>query len=524
MSFINYFDTTENISAHDEQRIFLETLHHDIRGGHTVTLSIDDSGVINSAPNYLGQTKLVTNSSKNYYTSVNSFKGYSRKTNKIFNLTAIVLDLDMHDCALNAKELESELNDLWNNKDILPPTMITFSGRGFHLYYVLKHSVPATSDKAIALFTKTADALFDKYAANISHAKVDYSVKDFARVLRLPGTVNQANGEIARLVGLLKESDGSPSYYDLPEIISGCQLVFEQKVLAPNLPASKSQVPKGSNDQKILTRRLLQLNKLLSLRDHDITGIRDLFFLCYFAAAKQLLGHDAALNEIKTINNSLKNPLSDKKLINVITPKSTYRFTDEWICSNLCLSNQEKSALKINLTKDGLTKKDIRKAQVKAKREERNALILTLAKDGFYYETIAKKANCSLRTVKYVLKEAGFTRHCSCPTPVNTTSSTMPFCTCNFSSKSNLNVLISMSKNITTNEQGFVKKSESAKNGAVCYVVNISETDLSAPYLKPVCLGVRVLSNALDLGSINLGSNKLRLKTSALKKLDVNTS
>ena len=414
----DYFSTADDISAHDEQTMFLKTLHHDVRGGHTFLLKIEDGSKITQLPKYKGGLFSCTKTDANYYVSVNSFKKYSRKNNDIFNLTNIVLDLDWHSDEVSLDIVCTELNEIWNKKQLLPPTMIVYSGRGLHLYYTLKNSVPYTSKAGVNLFEKTRDALYDRYNELLNGIlAVDYATKDFARVMRLPGTINQANGEIARLLGLLRNESNEICYYDLPEIISGCKLVFETKIDVSDKLEQEEIAPKIFSQNAFAAKRLKQLQKLLELRDYDIYGFRDLYLLAVYCAAVQISDRKTALDKIIALNMCLKNPLSQSKAVNIIAGldgDAFYKLSNDWLINNLCITDDE---AKIIFKAGVISSKEKRakaKEHTKAKKEKRNELILELAKEGMLYQDIADRVCCSLRTVKSVLKEAGFAKYAKC--------------------------------------------------------------------------------------------------------------
>lgn len=75
----------------------------------------------------------------------------------------------------------------------LKPSIIVFTGGGYHVYWLLQEPVRANHR------TKRLCKLWQLYL-KLTHGKAMDSTADAARILRLPGTRNQKRGEIVQLV------------------------------------------------------------------------------------------------------------------------------------------------------------------------------------------------------------------------------------------------------------------------------------------------------------------------------------
>lgn len=85
---------------------------------------------------------------------------------------------------------------------VLPtPTMITDTGCGYGLYYVLSNTIANTkaAEKIKGYYTAVYNALIKRFQQELP-GLVDPSVKDAARICRLPGTTNPVSGTVCRLV------------------------------------------------------------------------------------------------------------------------------------------------------------------------------------------------------------------------------------------------------------------------------------------------------------------------------------
>ena len=147
-----------------------------------------------ASDNWLELTKLVNK--KDIYASVNSFYSpvgcISSKTKK---LNAIFIDLDYYNIeqlkGLNAEEV---IQVLRKEVDYPEPSIYIDSGNGLYLMWLLNNTYATTSSRAYwKKIEETLIKLFKPYGA-------DTKVKDHARVLRIPGTINSKTGRMARVI------------------------------------------------------------------------------------------------------------------------------------------------------------------------------------------------------------------------------------------------------------------------------------------------------------------------------------
>jgi len=120
--------------------------------------------------------------SSDVYMSVNEFNGW-RLVRLLRSLRALYVDVD------SGVSLE-ELLEALQEKGIPEPSFVVWSGRGLHLYWLLKpigaHGLP--------LWQRLQQAVLDA----LLPLGADPKARDCTRVLRLVGTVNSKNGEMVR--------------------------------------------------------------------------------------------------------------------------------------------------------------------------------------------------------------------------------------------------------------------------------------------------------------------------------------
>ncbi|MDE6687514.1 MAG: hypothetical protein K2K17_09380, partial [Lachnospiraceae bacterium] len=137
-------------NARNEQQFFIRTLHHANHGSYVSRLRL-----LNGKGQY-SSTNLaeIESYDKNYdtYISLHSFSRYGRLAENIREITCIYYDLDKHlgkndrrpisyieECTGNTL---SVLYDAIYGDETLPePTIITKTGRGLGLFYILDRSI-----------------------------------------------------------------------------------------------------------------------------------------------------------------------------------------------------------------------------------------------------------------------------------------------------------------------------------------------------------------------------------------------
>lgn len=105
------------------------------------------------------------------------------------------IDLDplKNDAALDVEAFNQALKEKG-----LDPTAVVFSGRGYHIYFVNEYELETD---AWTIYQKELIQEVDSILSYLtSDFKVDIKVSDLARILRLPNTINEKNGEKASIV------------------------------------------------------------------------------------------------------------------------------------------------------------------------------------------------------------------------------------------------------------------------------------------------------------------------------------
>lgn len=151
----------------------------------------------------------------NNYLSVSTFRnGSSRRESNVKEVKRLYIDMDAHENPINydeAKVLANYMLDNWFDEEELPePNYIVFSGRGLQILFTLNgcDNVPEWKQYQSALLNicqKLLENLKNHSLSEASDVAVEHNVsidnlKDAARVMRMPDTVNLKQNVEAKLL------------------------------------------------------------------------------------------------------------------------------------------------------------------------------------------------------------------------------------------------------------------------------------------------------------------------------------
>lgn len=417
----------------EEKMDFLRTLYHDKRGGQMILLRKKGDQVSQLSTCDMDELAATGTDLLDTYTTVHTFRGYKRTSDRVFNFGSIFIDLDCHsddpDQIQTAKMRTVEiLEDAFSDGRLAVPTMITDSGRGFGLQYILDKSIANTwkTEKIKAFYKKVRKKLYVKYqeilSADPQAAQPDASVLDDARVCRIPGTYNVAADTYCRLIAV------SGKCYELSDLVQGCNLwdwkseeeykkAKEEKERKKKEIASRPVVPFAEYRLPFLSTRLEQLEKLQEMRGADCEGCREQMLFIAYSALVQIDRSTAAVR-LQEINKQFTDPLPQAELDHIIQEtdqsvgidhKGYYKLSNVYVVDMLALTEEEIKALGIG---QGLKRAADRKAARDKKKETRKKVVeLLMQADSLTYEEIAEAAGVSRRTVCTVAKNEGLMRY-----------------------------------------------------------------------------------------------------------------
>lgn len=180
----------------------------------------------------------------NCYLSLASFQKekekYIRSEKNIKAIGTMYLDIDIHkledqdafdDCV---SQVWIKLDELVGKGVLLRPSMITFSGRGFGIYYCLKNVIDRSRKDEIFMYFKLYYAIYDlfiKTIGSVSNVHMDTSVIEAARVARIPGTINKNSGTYCRLVEYNTDSNDRLLRYELNDLYEWSRNRIDQNIV-----------------------------------------------------------------------------------------------------------------------------------------------------------------------------------------------------------------------------------------------------------------------------------------------------
>lgn len=402
-------------------------LHHDNRGG-TIFITTERNGEVGELrvkgfDNLKKRKKEAYSKDYNCYMSLNSFLGKKRTSEALFSRGVIYVDIDDHSTK-DLYELMNHKKEVWDilyscfeNGDLLPPTVLTDTGRGFGMFYILENSianVPAAKNSLSycqwiqeLLLIRVSDIL----QANNAPMTVDLAVSDATRVVRVPGTKNQKSGTPCAM-RFINSEDGHPKYFSLNEIKDGCGLEEYMLMDTKAYKFSSKRFFKNINSKYMfLQERCNKLLKFLSLLRNDCEGRREkLLFVLYNTMLAFM--EDEAEDRIFEYNQRFYNPLPEREVAHIVREgkKKIYKFTDAYLIDYLEMSEYEANTCGYKKKKKITSNK---KAILLAQKSMRNKKILEMAQsaNNYTYDQIADHFHLSIRSIKDILKKAGYQRY-----------------------------------------------------------------------------------------------------------------
>ena len=413
----------------EEQQRFLGILHRDSRGGSVICVQFHNGDL-----SMQQVTKDITEINgeqikDDVYVSVNSFKTSggpftSRRAENVYSLNAMYIDLDLpghkrnEDSEMIIHENLDMIHEAVSDGRLPRYTMITSTGNGLGVFFVLTNSIANTSKTAKqqqyfdTLYDLLAERMKDVLSECGEHALiVDSSViGDHARICRLPGTRNSKSGTMCTLLEVNER---------------GCCNLFEYSKILSRDTAEKTQntnkkgKTKNTGEKRFVSsfyhaQLLMKLEQLQKERS-SWRGHREVFCFVYYNTAKQCLEYQDAVKSLRQFNDDLGERIEESRIKSIIRSVDSnssydgsyagyYKLTNLWICNKLGLDENE--IKKYGL--DGGCSWEDRNQQahldVVRKRldTEKKVVELLISEERPTYETVSDYSGASIATVKRI--------------------------------------------------------------------------------------------------------------------------
>lgn len=395
-----------------------------------------------------------------YYITANSFSGVERRTDALFGLHNIVVDIDLHsDNHYSAKEIlelkgraaaqidegtedsrydispdnpldifcQKLTRDVVDGAGAPSPTAVIYTGRGIQLWW---HITPISIKCATwyqeiqETLVMTISTMLQDYP-DLSGFQVDGGASsNKAGYFRLPGTMNTL---AKRQVLIKKNNQGA---YDTHELIKWAKSWKKDNILPSTALPKPQEIFAGrysDGDVYILRNlhtmgffRVRQMIQLRILRDNNV-GEETRNNMCFivYNALLPAIGHDKAWDKLLSFNEGFKQPMTEVELhhtIDTAHKKNGYRYRNETLITFLGITPSEQQAIGLFTPSSPFTPytrlapNASRNASKKTLKEDRNAKIRTLSSQGLSNVEVAAQLGISRDTVAAVLgpKTSGY--------------------------------------------------------------------------------------------------------------------
>lgn len=244
----------------------------------------------------------------------------SRKVENVRQFRALYQDMDFEKLGLDKSEVVYLIWILHYEDKIPKPSIVIDSGRGLHVYWIIKNAPYG----AIQTWQELQDYLYHQ----LKHLGADIRATDGARVLRLPNTINsRSKTECNVLYSELIEY----SMYDLREkYLNYKSKVHKVKIQQTKKTGKKVINNKFFNAYSLHMARAKDIQTLCKLRNYDVKGHRNMIIHC-FAYWKGIYIRDEfeLQNTVKELNNSFIEPLKENEIVSIV--RSVGKAIDKFI-------------------------------------------------------------------------------------------------------------------------------------------------------------------------------------------------
>lgn len=220
----------------------------------------------------------------NCYMSVNNFISPLRQNDKCFQMNAIFVDLDYYKIPKYKDKTTNEMAEIMRKKGLfkdLEPSFFVDSGNGMYIYYLLEN----TLNGQLKAMQKLWKALEEKIIERFKDFEADAKASDIARVVRIPGSINQKTGRVAKLI---YNTDKKYNYKALEEVRRYTLNQLTDVLLDKKKSSQKAKTDRATYKGatvlnwsiNVAYKRCRDLEKVVELRG-NCEGARDFICLLY---------------------------------------------------------------------------------------------------------------------------------------------------------------------------------------------------------------------------------------------------
>lgn len=233
------------------------------------------------------------------YFSQNTFYKPARAIENIRQLRALYTDVDFYVLNQELNWVVGNINLLVKDGKIPEPNLVIFSGNGLVCVWLIE-PVPY---KALPLWQAVQNYL----SSQLEEYGSDSKAIDAARIFRLSGSINSKNGQVVHV----------EYQHDYKYVLRDIQQDYLPELTPKKKKSGRpSKLVRLHNVYSLHHARLLDIIKLVELRNHAVTGYREtLLFLYRYWKCCFLQNTERALAETISFNNSFTDPLPEREVI-----------------------------------------------------------------------------------------------------------------------------------------------------------------------------------------------------------------
>lgn len=239
------------------------------------------------------------------YFSQNTFYKAQRRIENIRQLKSLYVDIDCHTLGFKPEWVLGKLELEQFKQSIPEPNLVIFSGRGLVLVWLIE-PVPY---KALPLWNSIQNYLLNQ----VKDLGGDSKAIDAARVFRVAGSINSKNGANVHVEYRHDYRYGlrEIQHEYLPELKP-----IEHKPNEKKKSGRKKKIVHLFNIYTLNHARLLDITKIVELRNYDVSGYREtICFLYRYWACCLCNDTEDACRQTKEFNDTFINPLPEKELL-----------------------------------------------------------------------------------------------------------------------------------------------------------------------------------------------------------------
>ena len=356
-------------------------------------------GIITHA--YIPSSKIDINkinikTDSDFYITANTLTRKDRKTENLFSLKNIVIDIDCHNSELDDYDRNELLEDFLFRikRDLELPqfNIVHFTGRGLQLWYCLEEIAGVWSflyKDTVEKIIDTLETLKEEYP-DFEQLNIDGISKNLVGFFRLFETYNTKTGRksIVEIQNYVKY-DLSELHQSIPRIRKNTQNI----ALQTNI----------QHDYIALNHKRIDFIKwLIAYRNAPVgSETRDKLLLLFYNACVQVMSREMAQAYTLKLNKEFKIPLErTENIFTYIDQKGFLNFKNDTFCMFLELNENERHKY-MEQKGSHYTRDKMRKLA----KEERNRRILQLKKEGKTNIEIAQILHIARNTVSTFLNK-----------------------------------------------------------------------------------------------------------------------